>query len=984
MATNFEEDYLLDEDDAFEEMFRENLREESSNTVVRVQDIVEELAKEPPKPPRKAQYKYHFKYAQGLPGSGKTYILVNDRIPKHVSVSESVIYAGPSIHLLDEVEKNLTHAGIHCQCLHSKKQMADDETVYSLVHRYLNSKESPKILLITHNTLTKLQKEALPIIENCHLYVDEIPECDDFIQHTLPQTYQRLLSHIETEDIVSDTLLRVYVRNKERTQDYLDLPYDDLQEPIKKFLRQVSNPNLDTYLDKETYQSFIKEPSTVKGEEHLREAENSKINSITVLVPEFFAQFKSTTFLGAMFDDSVLYKLWSELYDAEFIEDDDISSRLLFQEYPASHRTVTIHYCINKKWSKTRRDMTKGGIEPFDHAAIALAAGRPFIFPPNQDHKEFPSYLDLIRQGGIPIGMNVAGVNTWKQMNVIYLPPALNRDRIHASMLAGLCKELTSAYLKRARQYTIVFQLLLRSSLRDPNATDPVDIIVPDVYTACYIAKFFKNFNCRYHDIITDEYYTVTQVVELSKAQKQRLARKREAAKLFSQSHRYVVVSSEEAVLDSAGIEVIDSASKYVNTSNLNVIPSIEGLKTGAAPLFDAFSKEGKPAQKAAQNGTVENTDRYSIRDLISLRGDSIHLSLSYYLNKFDNQQGEPISSPVKEYIKALCAFFESTSVSSKEKIPLQCPFIFKNGFRRALQEDGSNNVQQAGFIMLDFDEGAVTPDIFDQLFTIKGKGHGSPSHRDLWYVTHSSFNNDPDRGIHRFRVLVITDRAMSLEEYFAIWDQFSNLLLSEGYANVKVDKKSKKTNDHYSGLDRQTRIPTSLFYLPARNINKPDHASFIRLSHSASKRNIQRYCLKVDEWLKWSGEREDLEDDALETSKSIQTNPYTLDKKTFDVFDELKKEEQEKLQALMESLQSRSEHFSQTEIVNKINEYKAEYAALEDDHNAGFFTLAFKAAQLVKEKDFITHLLTEQADCKRRQNQIPSIIRWLQQHQML
>ena len=60
----------------------------------------------------------------------------------------------------------------------------------------------------------------------------------------------------------------------------------------------------------------------------------------------------------------------------------------------------------------------------------------------------------------------------------IYFSAALNREPRHLGLLRDLGFDL--AYVHEATTHEVIYQAVMRTSLRRPDATNPVTIIVPD------------------------------------------------------------------------------------------------------------------------------------------------------------------------------------------------------------------------------------------------------------------------------------------------------------------------------------------------------------------------------------------------------------------------------------------------------------------------------------------------------------------------
>ena len=70
------------------------------------------------------------------------------------------------------------------------------------------------------------------------------------------------------------------------------------------------------------------------------------------------------------------------------------------------------------------------------------------------------------------------GLNCYDGYHNIYFSAALNREPRHLALLRDLGFDL--GFVHEATTHEVIYQAVMRTSLRDPNATNPVSIVVPD------------------------------------------------------------------------------------------------------------------------------------------------------------------------------------------------------------------------------------------------------------------------------------------------------------------------------------------------------------------------------------------------------------------------------------------------------------------------------------------------------------------------
>jgi len=78
----------------------------------------------------------------------------------------------------------------------------------------------------------------------------------------------------------------------------------------------------------------------------------------SVLKPEILAGFAGVFMAGANFEDSAIFKLWSE-DGIEFEADSEFAKGLRYSNHPNGD-LVTIHYVTEQQWSRKRREAPVG------------------------------------------------------------------------------------------------------------------------------------------------------------------------------------------------------------------------------------------------------------------------------------------------------------------------------------------------------------------------------------------------------------------------------------------------------------------------------------------------------------------------------------------------------------------------------------------------------------------------------------------------
>jgi hypothetical protein len=147
-------------------------------------------------------------------------------------------------------------------------------------------------------------------------------------------------------------------------------------------------------------------------------------------------------------------------------------------------RVIEIYYFLDARFFSKFKANQKGTdgsaiIDAMDREAAALLQGKPFLYVTNNDRKS--QILEEI-PGAKKIEVLSHGLNCYDGYHNIYFSAALNREPRHLGILRDLGFDLS--FVHEATTHEVIYQAVMRTSLRDPNATNPVSIIVPDRHAA--------------------------------------------------------------------------------------------------------------------------------------------------------------------------------------------------------------------------------------------------------------------------------------------------------------------------------------------------------------------------------------------------------------------------------------------------------------------------------------------------------------------
>lgn len=155
--------------------------------------------------------------------------------------------------------------------------------------------------------------------------------------------------------------------------------------------------------------------------------------------------------------------------------------------------------------------------------------------------------------------------------------------------------------------------------------------------------------------------------------------------------------------------------------------------------------------------------------------------------------------------------------------------------------EDATKWKTKEGFItasmmILDFDSGSVSPEVFENIFW---KNCHKSARRAFILV--NTFSRTPDNP-NRFRVFMpFMQHVKNLEEYQAVYDSIVNRLAANGHPSDKNGDTGKAN----SGIDDSAKTGAQEFYAPCTNREFPESRLFIE--KGCNEKEIGRYAIDTE-----------------------------------------------------------------------------------------------------------------------------------------
>ena len=442
-------------------------------------------------------------------GAGKTFAAA-ERAGELASRGEWVMIVQPSMALVEETYKLLVEKRggktyeidrFHSGTLPPITDPEDRPTVTGAIMQYLaGSIRAPRcrgrILLCTHAAFLVLRNFPGKH-EHWHVFLDEVPTVhaaltlDDF-------EFQRaVVSLIEATKTDRITI-------KKTSTDYTQVqPSQAGWDALVKLRRRLIAAHMEninaagyssdklggqieicTMLLSSWYDVHVKTRDFVAAATGRRKA-NAPLTFYVLLTPRVAGMFRTFTVMSARLEETALKHLWR---DCRFRRSEEIEGRLRYREHTNGNR-MSIHYAAEGAWSKKRRDRPVfTGSNTTAHSLMveeikSLFGDEPFVWLGNNDkgHDVFGPAVNATRLPNSPHGLN--GFQCFDNVAIL---SALNLGPDQTAFLCGA--GFDSEAIRRAVYWNAVYQAIMRCSIRNPEATAPVRVVVPGKDIADWLA----------------------------------------------------------------------------------------------------------------------------------------------------------------------------------------------------------------------------------------------------------------------------------------------------------------------------------------------------------------------------------------------------------------------------------------------------------------------------------------------------------------
>jgi len=558
----------------------------------------------------------------------------------------------------------------------------------------------------------------------------------------------------------------------------------------------------------------------------VKEGRRDELEVFSILMPSVVAGFQQVYVAAAYFEHSLQYQLWSRM-GVQFVEDEGFTKRLRYTIHPNSH-LLDIYYCSEAPWSKRRQEDVTNGVKNVERMAAAareLLRGQPYVWLANarlpDDIMREPSEDMLHEANAIPqrLPNKPHGRNDYTHYNAFV---SLGSYNPWPSVWRFLVAQgLTPEDIRRALTWSIVYQSLMRISLRDPDNHERKTAVVPDRALADWLAEEFPGATVRKLECgIAEPQGTGRKRKYDSNAEKQAAHRARE------QERERERILTEMATLNIGHYGHYDRGAPQASPPG-GLTPRFDSWEDFLGFLVDPKDVFSALHNLPAQNGGVKRYETPK-KDFLqqnvtfdppsnppSPHGSILRqsdLSATVYLTK---------KSPLPEFYLAGAHHHESRvaflrhcshRVVSAKKYWLISPAVFnpnkhKEGHRTR------KHIEHLWDVYFDIEGSDIAPEEWARLF---------PTWKLVLYSSPNHTSSQP-----RYRVVFLTDRAMTSEGYDEVYAQVKEKLHSEGYYVGRTPRHELPSRTRCSGVDLAGACPTALFFLPCQSVQEPEASFF-------------------------------------------------------------------------------------------------------------------------------------------------------------
>jgi hypothetical protein len=436
------------------------------------------------------------KYCSGAPGRGKTHALIALAV-ELANEGKNILIMMPTKELIDKtVKEELSKHGPLPPYVELHGGTIKGERVPVAIADYMRETSragnpSGQIVFITHAALPLL--ELLPCLKDWHLLIDEELQIVCAPSHNIPDSHRVLTKRLRLKRgnkyfgrVLKNEGLKVLAKNEDEEYGH-KVVRDEMVAMLSDTLRRVTNENWDAHIGREQLKK-------------LRKGTGKTLQFHMVMLPKLLGKFASVRVVGADLEKGLMMRVWGGLGLVTFVEDKDLVQRLRpSAEY--KERPVRVLYAFAEPWSANFKRKVGVDGRTAEQALSKYAhnhLGTQVLWLSNAGRKGSTVHK-IMGRNGTPMPCKPHGLNGYSNRHVCAILSSQLPSPEHFKFMAAL--GVSPDDLRQLIYYSTVHQAATRTSLRDPDSTEPVTILVPDLGAAEYLASKIAGAKVEWVDV---------------------------------------------------------------------------------------------------------------------------------------------------------------------------------------------------------------------------------------------------------------------------------------------------------------------------------------------------------------------------------------------------------------------------------------------------------------------------------------------------
>jgi hypothetical protein len=418
------------------------------------------------------------RYCPAPPGSGKTH-LICQRIVHGVKKGRKYLLVQYSKELINQTAALLKYLypGIKVFVFH--EDVVDDAVKEALAAHLRSPPIEGHVVITTWASFVAM--EDVPNRSGWRLIVDEAPDVLRVTDLSIPNEHFIVTQHLDVRPN-NAKYARLLDSSAGGLKKILDnRSNDEIWKVFRDLATLVLSSFYQTYVITASYQNLIR-----------NRGKNRKLSAFSILQPIVFGGFQSVLILGARFEETLLYKVWSNL-GVLFRRDRSLTRSLKYTEHTNGH-LISFHYACSANWSKAKAQSKDNTIvEDMIVESKKLFGESPYLYVANNGcmKSKLLKRDDLAR----PLPGYSHGRNDFQDCSNVLVIAAYN----HMSCTTSFIKDtyrVSSTDQRVALMCHQVYQSINRCSIRNELSNEPVKIVLPEQSVAEWCSDVFPGSKC--------------------------------------------------------------------------------------------------------------------------------------------------------------------------------------------------------------------------------------------------------------------------------------------------------------------------------------------------------------------------------------------------------------------------------------------------------------------------------------------------------